>query len=116
EGVDRKFGKVFGDNTPLFNRRYKCLNLAIREGEDIENDCEDFRPVFYLGLRLKLLSILDKNPDVMLHNVLDEYTNLRSLIADSNMVESSELQAYLIKKPEIDLSTENNPMLQPQEQ
>ncbi|VUZ45039.1 unnamed protein product [Hymenolepis diminuta] len=30
-----KYEKVFGDNTPLFNRRFKCLNLAIREGEDI---------------------------------------------------------------------------------
>ncbi|VUZ45884.1 unnamed protein product [Hymenolepis diminuta] len=30
-----KCGKVFGDNTSLFNRRFKCLNFAIRKGKDI---------------------------------------------------------------------------------
>ncbi|VDL65087.1 unnamed protein product, partial [Hymenolepis diminuta] len=35
EETIEKCGKVFGDNTSLFNRRFKCLNLAIREGESI---------------------------------------------------------------------------------
>lgn len=31
----RKCEKVFGDKTSLFNGCYRCLNLAIRKGEDI---------------------------------------------------------------------------------
>ncbi|KAM3184585.1 hypothetical protein ACTXT7_008055 [Hymenolepis weldensis] len=63
-------------------------------------------------IRLKLLSVLDKNPDVMLHHLVDEY-NVRSLIIDSNMVESNETRAFLIRKPKVDRSTENNPTPQP---
>ncbi|VUZ48686.1 unnamed protein product [Hymenolepis diminuta] len=118
-------GKVFGDNTSLFNRRFKCLNLAIGEGEDtheyaaaVNRMCnaspygslkqgqfrclvfiQGLRSSCYEEIRLKLLSLLDKNPDIMLHHLVDEYNNFRSLIAHSNMVESNEPRAYQIKKP-----------------
>ncbi|VUZ56321.1 unnamed protein product [Hymenolepis diminuta] len=37
EGTIEKCEKVFGHNISLFNRRFKCLNLTISEGEDIHN-------------------------------------------------------------------------------
>ncbi|KAM3180982.1 hypothetical protein ACTXT7_015242 [Hymenolepis weldensis] len=55
----------------------------------------------------------NNNPDIMLHHPTDEYNNFRSVISDSNMVESNETQAYQIRKPEIDRSPENNPTPQP---
>ncbi|VUZ44396.1 unnamed protein product [Hymenolepis diminuta] len=87
----RKFNK--GDHGPylvcLFPllpkdlTRYKCLNLAIREGEDIHKYiATGLRPVWYAEIRLNLMSVLDKNPDVMLYHLMDEYNNFRSPIAN----------------------------------
>ncbi|VUZ56015.1 unnamed protein product [Hymenolepis diminuta] len=69
------------------------------------------RLVFIQGLRPTY-----KNPDVILHNLLDECNNFRSLIADPNMIENNETRSCLKKKPEIDRSTENSQMPQPQTQ
>ncbi|VUZ52985.1 unnamed protein product [Hymenolepis diminuta] len=83
----------------------KCegLYLATREGEDIHKySTIGLRPTCYAEIRLKLLSVIDENPDVMLYNLVDECNNFRRLIVDSNMVESNETQTSLIKKPEID--------------
>ncbi|VUZ48827.1 unnamed protein product [Hymenolepis diminuta] len=92
-------------------KRFKCLDLAIREGEDIHmyaatvnRMCnafsygslkeDQFRCLLFIQglrspcnaeIRLKLLSLLDKNPDIMVHHLADEYNYFRSLIADSNM-------------------------------
>ncbi|KAM3179796.1 hypothetical protein ACTXT7_017578, partial [Hymenolepis weldensis] len=63
----------------------------------------------YAEIRQKLLPLLDKNPDIMLHHLVDEYNNFRSLITDSILVESNET-----RKPEIDRLPENNPTPQPQ--
>ncbi|VUZ44365.1 unnamed protein product [Hymenolepis diminuta] len=99
-------------------KRFECLNLAIREGEDIHKYAatvnrmcnafsygllkeDQFRCLVliqgvyspcYAEICLRLLSLLDKNPDIILH--------------------------HLIKKPEIDRPLENNPtpQLQPQRQ
>ncbi|VUZ51565.1 unnamed protein product [Hymenolepis diminuta] len=100
-------------------KRYKCHNSVTHEGEGIhkytgianrmsnafsygslkedEFRClafiQDLRPAMstcYVGIRVKLLSALDKNPDAMLHNLVAEYNNFRSLIVDSNMIESNE--------------------------
>lgn len=57
---------------------------------------------FYVEIRHKLLSVLDKN-------LVDEY-NFQRYIADSNMVE---IIACLIKKSEIDRLAENSLTLQP---
>ncbi|KAM3176329.1 hypothetical protein ACTXT7_006745, partial [Hymenolepis weldensis] len=54
---------------------------------------------------------LDKNPDVMLYNLMDEY-NFQRQIADSNLAETL---ACLIKKSEIDRLAENNPAAQTQQ-
>ncbi|VUZ43006.1 unnamed protein product, partial [Hymenolepis diminuta] len=87
EKTIEKCRKVFGDNTSLFNRHYKCLNLVIHEGEDVHNYTAIVVIVpFYIEIGLKLLPGLDGNPDVMLHNLL---RNLRSFISDSNVVESN---------------------------
>ncbi|VUZ49815.1 unnamed protein product [Hymenolepis diminuta] len=86
-----KCGKVFGDNTSLFNRRFKCLNFAISEGKDIHKyAAAGLRSPCYAEIRLKLLSLLDNNSGIMLHHLVDEYNNFQSLIADLNMVESNE--------------------------
>ncbi|KAM3173999.1 hypothetical protein ACTXT7_011428 [Hymenolepis weldensis] len=77
--------------------RYKCLNLAIYKGEDIHK---------YTGIGRRPLS---KNPDVVLHNLVDECNKFQSLIAKSNTVKSNETRAYIIKKSEIGRPTENNP-------
>ncbi|VUZ52589.1 unnamed protein product [Hymenolepis diminuta] len=116
EETIEKCGKVFGDNTSLFNRLFKCPNLAIREGEVIHKYAatvnrmcnafsygplkkdqfrclvfvQDLRLPFYAEIHLKLLSLLDKNLDIMLHHLVDEHNNFRSLIAYSNRVESNE--------------------------
>ncbi|VDL60206.1 unnamed protein product [Hymenolepis diminuta] len=113
--------KVFGDNTFLFDRRLKCLNLVIRKVKDtykyteiVNRMCNAFsygslkedlfrrfvfihglRSACHEGIRLKLLSLLDKNLDLMLHHLVDKYNNFRSLIADSNAVGSNETQACL---------------------
>ncbi|VUZ42851.1 unnamed protein product [Hymenolepis diminuta] len=108
EETIEKCGKVFGHNTSLFNRRFKCLNLAIRKGEDFQKYAPiGLRSPCNAEIRLKLLSLLDKNPDIMLHHLVDEYNNFQSPIADSNMVESSETRAYQIKKPEINRVSKN---------
>ncbi|VUZ57197.1 unnamed protein product [Hymenolepis diminuta] len=91
EETIKKSGKVFGDTTSLFSRRFKGLNLAIREGKDIHKYAAvGLRSPCYAEIRLKLLFLLDKNSDIMLHHLVDEYNNFRSLITDSNMVESNE--------------------------
>ncbi|VUZ55549.1 unnamed protein product, partial [Hymenolepis diminuta] len=78
-----KCGKVFGDNTPLFSRRLKYLNLAIRECEDIRKyAAESLRSPCYVEICPKLLFILDKNSDIMLHHLVDRGNNFRRLIAD----------------------------------
>ncbi|VUZ55262.1 unnamed protein product [Hymenolepis diminuta] len=112
--------EVFGDNISPFNRRFECLNLTILEGEDVRKYTvivnRALSLAFYEEICLKLSSVLDKDVDFMLHNLVDEYEKFRSFIVDSNMVESNETRACLIKKPEIDRSPGNNPTPQPQPQ
>ncbi|VUZ45833.1 unnamed protein product [Hymenolepis diminuta] len=65
----------------------ETINLTTREGEGIHKSTAiSLRPAYYAEIRLKLLSVLDNNPDIMLYNLVDEYDNFRRLIADSNMV------------------------------
>ncbi|KAM3187557.1 hypothetical protein ACTXT7_002058 [Hymenolepis weldensis] len=71
--------EVFDDNTFFSIGVIKCLNLAVREDEDIHK-------------------YKDKNPDVMLHKLVDEYNNFRSLTAYLSMIENRETGACLIKK------------------
>ncbi|VUZ55309.1 unnamed protein product, partial [Hymenolepis diminuta] len=68
---------------------------------------QGLRSPCYAENRLKLLPLLDKNPNILLPHLVDEYNNIRSLIADSNMIESNETRARRIKKPEIDQLSEN---------
>ncbi|VUZ42554.1 unnamed protein product [Hymenolepis diminuta] len=116
EETIEKCGKVFDDDTSLFNRCFKCPNLPIREGEDarkyttlVNRICNAFS---YGSLKEDQF----RDPDVMSHHLVDEYNNFRSLIADSNMVEGDETRACQIKKPEIDRSPESNSIPKPQTQ
>ncbi|KAM3185160.1 hypothetical protein ACTXT7_006905 [Hymenolepis weldensis] len=84
--------------------------------ETIEKCEKGLRSPRYPEILLKLLSLLDKNPDIMLHHLVDEYNNFRRLIADSNMVENHETRVCQITNPEINRSPRNNPPPQPQPQ
>lgn len=118
-----KCEKEFGDSTFLCYRCFKCLNLAIRKGEYFHK-CPAFvnrmRSAFSFGwlkeyqfrclviiqglcsplyaeICLKLLSLLDKNPDITLHHLADDYNTFRSLIAHSKMFESYETRACHVR-------------------
>ncbi|VUZ41111.1 unnamed protein product [Hymenolepis diminuta] len=99
--------KVFGNNTSPCSRRFKCPNLFIRKGEDIHKYTvsvnrmcnaflfgwlkeDQFRCLvidrglllpLYAEIQLKLFSLLDRNPDIMLHHLADNDNKFRSLIA-----------------------------------
>ncbi|VUZ52730.1 unnamed protein product [Hymenolepis diminuta] len=94
EEMIEKCEKVFGDSTSLFNNLW--FSFAV---------CAE--------ILLKLLPLLDKNSDIILHHLVDEYNSFRSLIDDTNMVESNETHPCRIKKPEIDRLPENNLAPQP---
>ncbi|VUZ55315.1 unnamed protein product, partial [Hymenolepis diminuta] len=82
---------------------FKCRNLAKHEGEDIHKYAAvGLRSPCYAENRPKLLPLIDENPDILLNHQMDEHNNIRSLIADSNMIKSNETRARRIKKPEID--------------
>ncbi|VDL65002.1 unnamed protein product [Hymenolepis diminuta] len=49
----------------------------------------------YAEIQLKLFSLLDENPDIMLHHLADNDNKFRSLIAHLNMVENKETRAYM---------------------
>ncbi|VUZ51398.1 unnamed protein product [Hymenolepis diminuta] len=92
----------YGDNTSHFNKCYMCLNLATYEGKDIHKYTGISRhSSCYAEFSLKLLSVLGKNPDVVLHNLVDKCNNFRSLIGNSNTVKSNETRSIIIKKSEI---------------
>ncbi|VUZ47806.1 unnamed protein product [Hymenolepis diminuta] len=116
EETIEKCGKVFGDNTSLFDRHFKCLNLAISEGEDIHKYAAVVNRVCNAFSYGSLKKDQLRNPDIMLHHLVDKYNNSRSLIADSNMVESNETRTYQIKKLEINRKPENNRTSQPHPQ
>ncbi|VUZ54298.1 unnamed protein product [Hymenolepis diminuta] len=74
EETIEKCEKGLGDNTSLFSRRFKCLNLAVREGKDIHKYTAVVNRMnnTFSEICLKLLSLLDKNPGIMLHHLPDE--------------------------------------------
>ncbi|VUZ53458.1 unnamed protein product [Hymenolepis diminuta] len=66
EETIEKCEKVFGDNTSLFNKSFKGQNLAIREGKDIHKyTAAGLHSPCYREIRLKLLSLLHKSPDII---------------------------------------------------
>ncbi|VUZ52990.1 unnamed protein product [Hymenolepis diminuta] len=77
---------------------------------------QDLRSPCYAEICLELLSLLDKNLDIMSHHLVSAYNKFGSLIANSNIVESNETRACQIKKPEIDRLPETDPIPQPHPQ
>ncbi|VUZ50490.1 unnamed protein product [Hymenolepis diminuta] len=114
EEMIEKCEKVLDDNTSLFSRRFKCLNLTIREVENIHKCTAVVNRMSNAFSYGSLKEDQFRNLDIMLHHLLDAYNNFWSLITDSNMVESSEIRVCQIKKPEIDPFPENNPNPQSQ--
>ena len=104
----------FGRSSSLFNDRFKCLTMSIQEYEEIDHyigqineavsrfafgslNEEQFRClIFILGLRPskyaeirpRLLMLLDKDPQIQIYDLANEYKNYKSLIADSKLIEN----------------------------
>ena len=109
-----KLKTYFGRTSSLFNDRFKCLTMSIQEYEEIDHyigqineavsrfafgslNEEQFRClIFILGLRPskyaeirpRLLMLLDKDPQIQIYDLANEYKNYKSLIADSKLIEN----------------------------
>ncbi|VDP41589.1 unnamed protein product [Schistosoma margrebowiei] len=99
-----------GDNSSLFNTRYRCLKLTMNENDDflthvgvVNRECECFRLKSltedqfkalilicslqhqkFSDLRTRLLSRLDQGPKLTLSNIANEYQGLINLQRDTN--------------------------------
>ncbi|KAH9581803.1 hypothetical protein MS3_00008831 [Schistosoma haematobium] len=104
----------FGDNSSLFNTRYRCLKLTMNEDDDflthvgvVNRECERFRLKSltedqfkalilicslqhqkFSDLRTRLLSRLDQEPKLTLSDIANEYQRLINLQRDTSMVQS----------------------------
>ncbi|CAH8633242.1 unnamed protein product [Schistosoma bovis] len=104
----------FGDNSSLFNTRYRCLKLTMNEDDDflthvgvVNRECERFRLKSltedqfkalilicslqhqkFSDLRTRLLSRLDQEPKLTLSDIANEYQRLLNLQRDTSMVQS----------------------------
>ncbi|VDO92458.1 unnamed protein product [Schistosoma mattheei] len=73
----------FGDNSSLFNTRYRCLKLTMNEDNDFLTHHQKFS-----DLRTRLLSRLDQEPKLTLSDIANEYQRLINLQRDTSMVQS----------------------------
>ncbi|CAH8452171.1 unnamed protein product [Schistosoma rodhaini] len=104
----------FGDNSSLFNTRYRCLKLVMNEDDDflthvgiVNRECERFRlkslsedqfkalilicslqSQKFSDIRTRLLCRLDQDPKLTLNDMANEYQRLVNLQRDTSMVES----------------------------
>lgn len=104
-----KLGSAFSDKSSLFNGLYKCFNIAMRDDEDVRHyvgignrlfNCSQFGTfreeqiryfIFVTGLRfpcsaeirLRLPSLLDREPNIKVHDLVDEYSKFRNLFVES---------------------------------
>ncbi|KAM3179744.1 hypothetical protein ACTXT7_000027 [Hymenolepis weldensis] len=60
---------------------------------------------YYVGIRLRLLSLLDTESDVKVHDLVDEYKMFRSLVVDSNRVLLRKPRLLDLNEPENDRSS-----------
>ncbi|VUZ57322.1 unnamed protein product [Hymenolepis diminuta] len=113
---ERRINKLFGKfskreqdlnldcHLPRSPKDLTCVTIAsilvMRKGEDIHKyTAFGLRSPLYAEIHMKLLSLLDENPDIMLHHLGDDNNNVQSLITLLKMVENSETGACHIKEP-----------------
>lgn len=107
--------QIFGDQTSLFNMRFNCLNITKSDSVDfatyagiVNKECERFKItpitdaqfkclIFICGLRspcdadirTRILSKIEQNPDMTLHQVAAESQRLVNLKHDSTLTQQS---------------------------
>ena len=104
----------FGDNSSLFNIRYRCLKLKMNESDDflthvgvVNRECERFKLKYlsenqfkslilicslqsekFVDIRTRLLHRLDQEPTLSLNDIAAEYQRLTNLKHDTALVQS----------------------------
>ncbi|CAH8655864.1 unnamed protein product [Dicrocoelium dendriticum] len=111
----RTLSQIFGEQSSLFNARYQCLQLTKRDADDfvtyagiVNRECERFQLgsltedqfkclLFISGLRsahdadirTRLLSKLQQDSTITLHNLAEECQSLINLKHDSAMIQNA---------------------------
>ncbi|TNN06305.1 Gap-Pol polyprotein, partial [Schistosoma japonicum] len=80
----------FGDNSSLFNIRYRCLKLKMNESDDfsthvgvVNRECERLQSEKFADIRTRLLHRLDQEPTLSLNDIAAEYQRLTNLKHDT---------------------------------
>ncbi|KAK4470004.1 hypothetical protein MN116_000030 [Schistosoma mekongi] len=119
----------FGDNSSLFNIRYRCLKLKMNESDDflthvgiVNRECERFKlkdlsedqfkslilicslqSERFADIRTRLLHRLDQEPTLSLKDIAAEHQRLTNLKHDTTLVQSgghSEIEVHAVhQKP-----------------
>ncbi|KAK4474317.1 hypothetical protein MN116_000402 [Schistosoma mekongi] len=119
----------FGDNSSLFNIRYRCLKLKMNESDDflthvgiVNRECERFKlkdlsedqfkslilicslqSEKFTDIRTRLLHRLDQEPTLSLKDIAAEHQRLTNLKHDTTLVQSgghSEIEVHAVhQKP-----------------
>jgi transposase InsO family protein len=119
-----KLKKLFGPRKSQLSIRYKCLQLSKEEDMDfitytgiVNKQCEDFKLtdfsleqfkclIFVLGLktgtdkdiRIRLLSKLEKEKAITLHELSEECLRMINLRRDTSMIEKPVIQQVTVNK------------------
>nr|CAX83703.1 Gag-Pol polyprotein [Schistosoma japonicum] len=110
----QSLSQQFGDNSSLFNIRYRCLKLIMNEDSDflthvgiVNRECERFRlksltedqfkaliliwslqSQKFSDIRTRLLCRLDQDPKLTLNDIANEYQRLINIQRDTTMIQS----------------------------
>ncbi|CAH8567690.1 unnamed protein product [Schistosoma mattheei] len=124
----QSLSQQFGDNSSLFNARYRCLKLTMNEDADflthvgiVNRECERFRlksltedqfkalilicslqSQKFNDIRTRLLSRLDQDPKLTLNDIANEYQRLINLQRDTTMVQrggSDRAEVHVVQQP-----------------
>ncbi|CAH8585253.1 unnamed protein product [Schistosoma margrebowiei] len=124
----QSLSQQFGDNSSLFNARYRCLKLTMNEDDDflthvgiVNRECERFRlksltedqfkalilicslqSQKFSDIRTRLLSRLDQDPKLTLNDIANEYQRLINLQRDTTMVQrggSNRTEVHVVQQP-----------------
>ncbi|KAH9588111.1 hypothetical protein MS3_00000116 [Schistosoma haematobium] len=124
----QSLSQQFGDNSSLFNARYRCLKLTMNEDADflthvgiVNRECERFRlksltedqfkalilicslqSQKFSEIRTRLLSRLDQDPKLTLNDIANEYQRLINLQRDTTMVQrggSDRTEVHVVQQP-----------------
>ncbi|VDP72152.1 unnamed protein product [Schistosoma mattheei] len=124
----QSLSQQFGDNSSLFNARYRCLKLTMKEDADllthvgiVNRECESFQlksltedqfkalilicsfqSKKFSDIRTRLLSRLDQDPKLTLTDIASEYQRLMNFQRDTTMVQRGGLdrtEVHVVQQP-----------------